>query len=66
MNLQGQAALVTGVASGLGAQTARELAKRGARRVADGAAVSRKLQFIHRRGTEFAELRRVQYKKVPE
>ena len=30
MNLQGQAALVTGGASGLGAQTARELAKRGA------------------------------------
>ena len=30
MNIQGQAALVTGGASGLGAQTARELAKRGA------------------------------------
>jgi len=31
MNIQGQAALVTGGASGLGAQTARELAKRGAK-----------------------------------
>jgi NAD(P)-dependent dehydrogenase (short-subunit alcohol dehydrogenase family) len=31
MNIQGQAALVTGGASGLGAQTARELARRGAR-----------------------------------
>jgi NAD(P)-dependent dehydrogenase (short-subunit alcohol dehydrogenase family) len=42
MNIQGQAAIVTGGASGLGAQTARELAKRGARvtvldRNADGA-----------------------------
>jgi len=31
MNIQGQAALVTGGASGLGAATARELAKRGAK-----------------------------------
>ncbi|MES2993638.1 MAG: SDR family NAD(P)-dependent oxidoreductase [Pseudomonadota bacterium] len=31
MNIHGQAALVTGGASGLGAQTARELAKRGAK-----------------------------------
>jgi NAD(P)-dependent dehydrogenase (short-subunit alcohol dehydrogenase family) len=31
MNIQGQAAIVTGGASGLGAQTARELAKRGAK-----------------------------------
>ena len=31
MNIQGQAALVTGGASGLGAQTARELARRGAK-----------------------------------
>ena len=31
MNIQGQAALVTGAASGLGAQTARELARRGAK-----------------------------------
>ncbi|HJV61468.1 MAG TPA: SDR family NAD(P)-dependent oxidoreductase, partial [Albitalea sp.] len=31
MNIQGQAALVTGGASGLGAATARELARRGAR-----------------------------------
>jgi NAD(P)-dependent dehydrogenase (short-subunit alcohol dehydrogenase family) len=31
MNIQGHAALVTGGASGLGAQTARELAKRGAK-----------------------------------
>jgi NAD(P)-dependent dehydrogenase (short-subunit alcohol dehydrogenase family) len=31
MNINGQAAIVTGGASGLGAQTARELAKRGAR-----------------------------------
>ena len=30
MNIQGQAAIVTGGASGLGAQTARELARRGA------------------------------------
>ena len=42
MNIQGQAAIVTGGASGLGAQTARELAKRGAKvavfdRNADGA-----------------------------
>ena len=42
MNIQGQAALVTGGASGLGAQTARELARRGAKvavldRNADGA-----------------------------
>ncbi len=31
MNIQGQAAIVTGGASGLGAQTARELAQRGAK-----------------------------------
>jgi NAD(P)-dependent dehydrogenase (short-subunit alcohol dehydrogenase family) len=31
MNIQGQGAIVTGGASGLGAQTARELAKRGAK-----------------------------------
>jgi NAD(P)-dependent dehydrogenase (short-subunit alcohol dehydrogenase family) len=31
MNIQGQAALVTGGASGLGAETARELARRGAK-----------------------------------
>jgi NAD(P)-dependent dehydrogenase (short-subunit alcohol dehydrogenase family) len=31
MNIQGQVAIVTGGASGLGAQTARELAKRGAK-----------------------------------
>ena len=31
MNIQGQAAIVTGGASGLGAQTARELARRGAK-----------------------------------
>ena len=31
MNIQGKAAIVTGGASGLGAQTARELAKRGAK-----------------------------------
>jgi NAD(P)-dependent dehydrogenase (short-subunit alcohol dehydrogenase family) len=31
MNIRGQAAIVTGGASGLGAQTARELAKRGAK-----------------------------------
>jgi len=31
MNINGQAALVTGGASGLGAQTARELARRGAK-----------------------------------
>ncbi|HEY4067914.1 MAG TPA: SDR family NAD(P)-dependent oxidoreductase [Burkholderiaceae bacterium] len=31
MNIHGQAALVTGAASGLGAQTARELARRGAK-----------------------------------
>ena len=31
MNIQGQSALVTGGASGLGAQTARELARRGAK-----------------------------------
>ncbi|HEX6706949.1 MAG TPA: SDR family NAD(P)-dependent oxidoreductase [Albitalea sp.] len=31
MNIQGQAAIVTGGGSGLGAQTARELARRGAR-----------------------------------
>jgi NAD(P)-dependent dehydrogenase (short-subunit alcohol dehydrogenase family) len=31
MNIQGQAALVTGGASGLGEATARELARRGAR-----------------------------------
>ena len=31
MNIAGQAALVTGGASGLGAQTARELARRGAK-----------------------------------
>lgn len=31
MNIQGQAAIVTGGASGLGAETARELAKRGAK-----------------------------------
>ncbi len=42
MNIHGQAAIVTGGASGLGAQTARELAKRGAKvtvldRNADGA-----------------------------
>jgi NAD(P)-dependent dehydrogenase (short-subunit alcohol dehydrogenase family) len=42
MNIQGQAALVTGGASGLGAQTARHLAQRGAKvavldRNADGA-----------------------------
>jgi NAD(P)-dependent dehydrogenase (short-subunit alcohol dehydrogenase family) len=42
MNIQGQAAIVTGGASGLGAQTARELAARGAKvavldRNADGA-----------------------------
>jgi NAD(P)-dependent dehydrogenase (short-subunit alcohol dehydrogenase family) len=44
MNIQGQAALVTGGASGLGAATARELARQGARvavldRNAEGAAV---------------------------
>ena len=43
MNIHGQAAIVTGGASGLGAQTARELAKRGAKvavldRNAEGAA----------------------------
>ena len=31
MNIEGQSALVTGGASGLGAATARELARRGAR-----------------------------------
>ena len=31
MNIEGQAALVTGGASGLGAATARELARRGAK-----------------------------------
>ncbi|HPM67390.1 MAG TPA: SDR family NAD(P)-dependent oxidoreductase, partial [Piscinibacter sp.] len=44
MNIHGQAALVTGGASGLGAATARELARLGARvavldRNAEGAAV---------------------------
>ena len=42
MKIQGQSALVTGGASGLGAETARELARRGAKvavldRNADGA-----------------------------
>ena len=53
MDIAGQAALVTGGASGLGAATARELARRGAKvavldRNAEGAAGRRRRDRRHR------------------
>ena len=53
MNIHGQAALVTGGASGLGAPTARELARRGAKvavldRNGDGAQARRRRDRRHR------------------
>ena len=54
MNIQGQAALVTGGASGLGAQTARELARRGAKVAVldrNGAGIGSARRLIGKDGT---------------
>src|SRR5665213_3326926 len=57
MKIEGQVALVTGGASGLGAETARELARRGAKvavldRNGDGAkAVAAEIVTLHGAGT---------------